>query len=113
MRAAQTMAARGDIAMAGLNYLEAAERFKNAITRLPDGHPAEAVRFLDRKADALLREGEEHDDSTALLNAAASYRLALEKEERGSDPAAWAATQGNLAAALRILAAYRVARQSG
>ncbi|MCH7702316.1 MAG: tetratricopeptide repeat protein [Planctomycetes bacterium] len=102
-RAAETRAARGELAMTRIDYRAAAEHFRRA-TELADGIDAElAKRFLHERADALYKQGEERGDNEALTEAIDAWRNLLERLPRERVPLDWAMTQNNLGNALTSL----------
>jgi tetratricopeptide (TPR) repeat protein len=103
LNAAKLLAGRGNIALTQLQYADAAERFKQAGTLVPPGHPADTVDYLHRQADALYREGDERGDNTALERSVETWRVVLHYRTRVRVPLDWAMTQHNLGAALERL----------
>src|SRR5262249_32923266 len=59
LNAAKLMAGRGDIALTQLRYTDAADRFKEAATLVPAGHPDEKANYLAAQAEALYHEGDD------------------------------------------------------
>jgi hypothetical protein len=100
LRAAQDRGARGDIAITGLHYLDAAQHFQEAAELVPAGHPDERGRLLTAEAEALRLHGYERGDNAAMVNAIATYRLALEEYSRDRFPLKWGMAQNNLGTAL-------------
>lgn len=90
LRAAHDRGVRGDIAMTGLHYLDAAGHFQQAAELVPAGHPDDKGRFLFAKAGALLQHGDERADNAALTKAIATYQLASQEFTRDRAPLAWA-----------------------
>ena len=102
-RAAETRAARGDLAMTRIDYRGAADHFGRAV-ELADGLDAELQnRFLHKRADALYKQGEERGDNAALNEAIGAWRDLLDRRPREPLPLDWAMTQNNLGNALRRL----------
>jgi tetratricopeptide (TPR) repeat protein len=87
---AETQARRGDVALTGLHYLDAARHFAAAAAQVP--RDERRLAYLDEEADALYRQGDERGDNAALDRAIERYRslLALRSGERASSE--WAAT---------------------
>jgi tetratricopeptide (TPR) repeat protein len=103
LRAAHDRSVRGDIAMTGLHYLDAAQRFQEAADLVPIGHPDEKGRFLTAEAGALRRQGDERGDNASLTKAITVYHAALYERARDRVPLDWAATQNDLGIALWTL----------
>lgn len=105
LEAAEAAAALGDLAMARLDYLVAAERFAEAAATAPDGdaHQDARLAYRDRAADALYRQGTEFGDKAALKRAIDAHRDLLTFRPRNGVPLDWAATQNNLGNALARL----------
>jgi tetratricopeptide (TPR) repeat protein len=59
IQAAASSAAEGDLSMTELQYLQAAELFKEAASTVPNGHEEECWNYLVRQGDALYRQGYE------------------------------------------------------
>src|SRR5262249_15285730 len=91
--AAASTATEADLAMTELDYLRAADLYGKAEELVPPGHPDEAENYLHGRAYALHRQGDDHGDKAALLQAIATYNRALEQLPRERSPKAWAATQ--------------------
>ena len=68
LQAAATAAQRGQIALTRLRYLEAATHFADAAARVPPGHENQ-LAYLDARAEALYRHGDERGDNEALKDA--------------------------------------------
>jgi tetratricopeptide (TPR) repeat protein len=103
LRAANTRWVRGNIAMARLRYVDAAQHFQEAADLVPADHSDEKGRLLRAKADALQYLGGEHGDNTVLISAIATYWLAMEELTRERVPLEWARTQNNLGNTLGLL----------
>jgi hypothetical protein len=58
LRAADHRGVRGDIAVTGLRYLDAAQHFQEAADLVPAGYPDNKGKFLLAQADALKRHGD-------------------------------------------------------
>ncbi len=102
-RAAETRAARGELAMTRIDYRAAAEHFRRA-AELADGFDAELQnRFLHQRADALCTQGEEQGDNAALTEAIDAWRDLLQRRPRKRVPLDWAMTQNDLGNALSSL----------
>jgi tetratricopeptide (TPR) repeat protein len=99
---AATRAQRGQVALAGLNFMEAAKRFADAARTLPasDDYAAQRATYLNSEASALFRQGDEFGDNTALVSAIDRYRIILSGTPRERVPLEWAGTQMNLGVAL-------------
>ena len=102
---AATRAQRGQVALASLNYAEAAKRFADAARTLPagDDYTAQRVAYLNSEASALYHQGDELGDNAALTSAIDRYRSLLSVTPRERVPLDWAATQMGLGAALERL----------
>ena len=100
--AATTLAQRGEIALTRLRYAEAAKHFAGAAAVFPPGssHETERMRYLDREAQAHLRQGDELGDNDALRTAIARSGHLVELSPRSRVPLEWARTQMNLGNAL-------------
>ncbi|HUU95147.1 MAG TPA: hypothetical protein VM487_05365, partial [Phycisphaerae bacterium] len=102
-RAAETRAARGELAMTRIDYRAAAEHFRRA-AELADGLDAELQnRLLHERAHALYMHGEEKGDNKALAEAIDGWRDLLERLPRERVALDWAMTQNNLGNALRTI----------
>jgi tetratricopeptide (TPR) repeat protein len=102
---AATRAQRGQVALAGLNFTEAAKRFADAARTLPAGedYAAQRVAYLSSEASALYRQGDEFGDNAALASAIDRYRVILSGRPRERAPLDWAGTQMDLGIALEAL----------
>jgi tetratricopeptide (TPR) repeat protein len=102
---AATRAQRGQVALAGLNFAEAAKRFADAARTLPGGddYAAQRVAYLNSEASALYRQGDEFGDNAALASAIDRYRVILSGKPRERAPLDWAKTQMDLGIALARL----------
>ncbi len=100
--AATTLARRGEVALAGLEYVNAAEHFAGAAHTLPLGEEYSDRRFdyLQREANALFRQGDEFGQNEHLLGAVDRYQDVLQIVVRARMPPEWAATQNDLGFAL-------------
>ena len=119
--------AEAELALTELDYLEAARLFGEAASLAPNGESSEKGALLTRQADALLSQGDERGDNTALQQAIRASERVLELWPRERVPLDWAATQMNLGNALQTLggresgtarleeavAAYRAALEEG
>src|SRR5215472_8908961 len=103
LQRASTSAQRGQLAMARLQYRNAARHFADAGRHVPPEHSEVRVGYLDQEAGALYREGDERGDNGALAAAIERYRVVLTILSRETLPLAWAATQNNLGNALATL----------
>jgi tetratricopeptide (TPR) repeat protein len=102
---ADTLARRGEIAMARLRYIEASKHFAEAVARLPAGSDHDDKRFiyLQREAGALQRQGTEFGDNSLLASAILRYTRLVDMRSRERSPNDWAVAQNNLATALSTL----------
>jgi len=100
---ASTSAQRGQLAMARLQYRNAARYFADAGSHVPPEHSEVRLGYLDQEAGALYREGDERGDNGALAAAIDRYGVVLTILSRETLPLAWAATQNNLGNALATL----------
>ena len=57
LNAAQTAAQRGDVALGGLRYVDAAQHFAEAAAKVPPGNKDERVKYLNAEARTLLNRG--------------------------------------------------------
>ena len=103
LTAAATRAERGDLAMTRIDYLTAAEHFRQAAASVPAEDSEARADYLHRQASALYQQGNEFGDNAALLNAIAIWRKTLELRPRERVPLNWATTQNNLGTALSTL----------
>ncbi len=103
LQAAQAVAAEAELALAALDYPEAAQLFGEAASLAPGGEPNVKGILLRRQADALQRHGEERGDNTALRRAITLYGRALEYLPRDQVPFDWASARNDLGAALSAL----------
>lgn len=100
LAAAATRAERGDLAMTRIDYLTAAEHFRQATVLVPAEDSETRADYLHQQANALYQQGDEFGDNAALLNAIAVWRKTLELRPRERVPLDWATTQNNLGNAL-------------
>ena len=107
--AASRRAERGELSLTRLNYLEAAKHFKTALELVPASAADVRGDYLCRYAGARYQHGDQKGDNTALREAVAAYRVALEETIRERVPLEWALIQNNLGTALWTLGA----RESG
>jgi tetratricopeptide (TPR) repeat protein len=109
VNAADTSARRGQIALTRLRYSEAAKHFAEAAVVFPPGTANEDKRidYLKKEADALLRQGYEFGDNSALRSAIERYERLLELQPRARVPLDWAMSTGNQGVALRLIAERR------
>jgi tetratricopeptide (TPR) repeat protein len=98
--AASSTGAEADVALTERHYEEAATLFGQAAEYVPSGHPDEHGKYLEHRADALYRQGDERGDNTALQQSISTHRQALQDYEHERAPQAWAQTQNNLGNAL-------------
>ncbi len=100
---ASTSARRGQLAMARLQYRNAARYFADAAKRVPAEHGDIRLHYLDQEAGAHFQQGDERGDNEALAAAIEGYGVVLAILQRERLPLAWAATQNNLGNALATL----------
>ena len=102
---AETSARRGDIALARLQYREAALHFANAAAALPPESTHEEKRsgYLAKEAGALYRQGDEFGDNDALRAAIELGKRLISLNPRERVALDWAMTQNNLGNALSTL----------
>jgi hypothetical protein len=93
---AAVKADRAGIAMTRHRYLEAAALYRTAAEIVAE-IPAQRARYADQEIQALMRQGEEHDEVASIQ--AAIKRIAAEAEQisRGREPVRWAENRLNLA----------------
>ncbi len=103
LSAAQTLAERGELERARLNYLKAAEHFAAAAARVPDTEEEARWRHLLAQASVLYDHGREFGENPSLARAITAYKPALNLRPRDRVPLAWATTQNNLGNALATL----------
>ncbi len=103
VKAAETSAKRGEIAVTRLRYVEAAVHFANAAALVAPFDTEQQWRFLVGQAFALYKQGDEFGDNAALIEAIDVYRCCLALATRSERPLEWARTQVNLGAALARL----------
>lgn len=89
LRAAADRDVRGNIAMTGLHYLDAARHFQEAAELVPIGHSDKKGQYLLAAADALRRQGNERGDNDALTKALTKYHAALAEYTRDQMPLDW------------------------
>jgi tetratricopeptide (TPR) repeat protein len=108
---AETSGRRADIALARLQYSEAAHHFANAAAALPadSTHEEKRIGYLASEADALYRQGDEFGDNDALRAAIKRCNRLISLNPRERVPLNWAMTQNNLGTVLSTLGG----RQSG
>ncbi|MFO1102433.1 MAG: tetratricopeptide repeat protein [Methylocystis sp.] len=92
-----------------LAYRAAASKYAEAARLVADFDSEGNVNWLLARAVELYAQGDEFEDSAALVDAVAAYRVALMKISRQRAPLQWAATQNDLGDALARLGE----RQSG
>ena len=102
--AAETSAQRGELAVARLRYLDAAQHFAAAASRVARGSPDKHLDYLKQEAGALYQHGREFGDSSAVGSAIQRYRDLLAMTPRSRRPQEWALTQSSLGNALSIVA---------
>jgi tetratricopeptide (TPR) repeat protein len=103
LNAAQTTAQRGDVALTQLHYRDAAQRFAEAATKVPPGYEEERWRYLNKEADAFLKQGFEFGDNGAVLRAIERYRALVELRPQNAFPRDWARAHIGLGDALLVL----------
>jgi tetratricopeptide (TPR) repeat protein len=103
LQAAHATSAEAELALAGLDYEEAARLFGEAVALVPADALDEKGDLLLRQADALQRQGDERGDNAALRKALQVYDRALTTMARERVPLDWATTQNNLGTALSTL----------
>ena len=103
LQAARAAAAEAELALAGLDYVEAARLFGEAASLMPGQELDEKRALLRQQADALQRQGDERGDNPALRQAIRVYRRGLELVPRERAPLEWATTQNSLGIALQTL----------
>jgi hypothetical protein len=103
LQAAHAAAAEAELALTGLDYMEAARLFREASALVPAGELDEKGILLRRHADALRRQGDERGDNAALHQAIQVYGCTLEVITRDRAPPNWALIMNNLGTALRLL----------
>jgi tetratricopeptide (TPR) repeat protein len=100
---AHIRARRGDVALAGLHYREAAGHFGAAAADVLPGHGDLRLAYLEQEANALFRQGEAFGDSLALNTAIERFRSLLVLRPHDRMPLDWAMTQNSLGLALTTL----------
>jgi tetratricopeptide (TPR) repeat protein len=100
---ANTLARRGEVALARLRYLEAAKHFAAAAVQIPQGHDEQRLANLDKEAVTLYRQGHEFGDNAALAAAIQRYGTLLTLRSRDRVPLDWAKTQNKLGIVLAAL----------
>jgi tetratricopeptide (TPR) repeat protein len=103
LRKAAIRAARGDAALAALEFRTAAEHFEVAASVVPPSRIEHRLLYLRQMAGALRDQGAKKGDKTALIEAIDTSRSLLELVPRDRVPLEWARTQNNLGNALRLL----------
>src|SRR3954451_14716229 len=103
LNAAETSAQRGQVALTRLRYLEAAQHFASAASRIPSGQEDRRLAYLEQEAGALYQQGDEFGDNTALQSAIERRRQILALRPRERVPLDWAMTQMGLGNALGAL----------
>src|SRR5262249_4508806 len=105
LNAAETSARRGDLAMTRLRYREAAKHFANAAALFVPGGPQEKkrVRYLEKEAGALLRQGGDFGEKDTLHASIERHRALIALKPRDRVPLKWAAAQYHLGLALARL----------
>ena len=78
LQAARAAAAEAELALAELDYTEAARLFGEAAALVPAGNPDDKGALITRQADALKKQGDERGDNSALGQAIKLYGCALE-----------------------------------
>ncbi|SOR32398.1 Tetratricopeptide domain protein (fragment) [Methylorubrum extorquens] len=100
LKAAETAAQRGRLALTRLRYDEAALHFAAAAVRLPSGQDNKRLEYREAEASALYQRGDERGDNAALRKSAEVYRTILQEYTRDRVPLDWARIQHNLGSAL-------------
>ena len=106
LNAAETSAQRGQVALARLRYLEAAQHFATAASRVlnvPSDPEDKRLDYLQQEANALYQHGLEFGDNAAARSAIERYHHILAITQRERVPLEWAETQNNLGVALWTL----------
>ena len=103
LSAARFAAGQGDIALTQLRYTVAAGHFQQAANLVPLEHPNETAGYLNRRAGALFREGDERGDNDALKQSIQTLHRVLQYRTRNRVPLDWAMTQMGLGLALSTL----------
>lgn len=103
LQAAHAVAAEAELALAALDYLEAAQLFGVAAELVRDTEEREQGILLWRQADALQRHGEDRGDNAALRQAIVLYRRALTYLPHDGAAVEWAQAENDLGAALSAL----------
>lgn len=106
---AKMEATQGDIALTQVRYAEAADHFNQAVSLVPPGHEDDTVNYLNGRADALYRQGNERGDNSALTEVIAVVAQVLKLQPRDHMPLQWAEAQRDLGLVLETLGA----RESG
>jgi tetratricopeptide (TPR) repeat protein len=101
--AAEAFAQRGQLAMARLSYLDAADHFAQAAETLPSSQSSQSFDYRLLQAAALYRYGDEQGDNPILLRVIKVYTDLLNICSRELNPSSWAMTQNNLGYALRTM----------
>ncbi|MCB2262619.1 MAG: tetratricopeptide repeat protein [Candidatus Thiosymbion ectosymbiont of Robbea hypermnestra] len=101
--AAALRAEQAEVLLIRLRYRKAAEGFAAAAELVPDTEPDARLTYLEQRAGALYRQGDEQGDNPALEAAIRAYRDLLRDHVRERVPLDWAMTQNNLGNALSIL----------
>ena len=95
--AANSTAVEAGVALTERHYAQSAELFGEAAGYAPAGHADARLRYLDRQANALYRQGDELGDNAALGASIVILReLADQGYPRDRMPLDWAAAQGEL-----------------
>ena len=89
--AANATAVEASVALTERQYAQAAKLFDEAAGYVPTGHADARLKYLDRKANALYRQGDELGDNAA-LNASIVILSELAGYPRDRLPLDWAAT---------------------
>jgi tetratricopeptide (TPR) repeat protein len=105
IHAAASSEAEGDLAITKLQYLQAADLFKEAANLVPPGsaYDDKRIGYLQKEARAFYHHGDEFGDNSALNSAIERNKRLIDLQPRERVPLAWAATQDNLGIALRAL----------
>ena len=103
LNAAETSAQRGQVALTRLRYLDAAQHFATAASRMPSGQEDKRLAYLEQEADALYQQGDEFGDNRAASMTIERRRQIIAMTPRDQFPLEWARTQNNLGVALTTL----------
>ncbi|KCZ54096.1 hypothetical protein HY29_03215 [Hyphomonas beringensis] len=102
-RAARSREQRGDLARSSGKYVEAAEHYAEAASRVQSLDPLDWARLKYKQGLALYERGQFDPEPQLLQESVAAYREALKQYTRERVPLKWAMTQNNLGTALQTL----------